>query len=473
LLLKILQRELALRKARNKLKDYRPYRKQAEFHACGASNDEVLFMAANQIGKTWAGGFETAMHLTGRYPDWWVGKTFPKAIRSMAGSESSELTRKGVQRILMGPPESEEHWGEGSIPRNAIKSWSRKQGVPNALDNIVVLHGGGGDVQAGESVIQFASYDQGRTKWQADTLDFVWFDEEPDEDVYTEGITRTNATGGYCIITFTPIKGMSKVVKRFYPIQTFPRCTYVRMGIDDAEHLTPEARERILAKYPAHTRDARAKGIPMLGAGAVFPVDEEFIKVDAFEIPAHWPQIGGIDFGWDHPTGAVNIAWDRDADVIYITKAFRVREHTPTMFAPAVKPWGTWLKWAWPHDGLQHDKGSGIQLAQQYAQQGMQMLHEKATFEDGSNGLEAGVAEMLDRMQTGRLKVFSHLEQWLEEFRLYHRSAEEKTRGLIVKQNDDLISATRYAMMMRRFATVKLKKNPVNPDRGLPGGWMA
>jgi hypothetical protein len=102
---------------------------------------------------------------------------------------------------------------------------------------------------------------------------------------------------------------------------------------------------------------------------------------------------------------------------------------------------------AWPHDGLQRDKGSGEQLSKQYKDQGLAMLPDRATFDDGSNGLEAGVSEMLTRMQTMRLKVFSHLEDWFEEFRLYHRKD-----GLIVDRNDDLLAATRYAIMMKRKA---------------------
>ena len=62
-------------------------------------------------------------------------------------------------------------------------------------------------------------------------------------------------------------------------------------------------------------------------------------------------------------------------------------------------------------------------------------------------GVEAGLFMMLERMQTGRLKVFRHLTDWLEEFRLYHRDA-----GKVVKLRDDLISATRYALMCLRFA---------------------
>jgi hypothetical protein len=119
---------------------------------------------------------------------------------------------------------------------------------------------------------------------------------------------------------------------------------------------------------------------------------------------------------------------------------------------------------------LQHDKGSGEQLAKQYRDQGLAMLDERATFEDGSNGVEAGVAEMFDRMQTGRWKVFAHLNDWFEEFRLYHRKD-----GLIVKVGDDLLSASRYAMMMRRHAVVQNKPAPkpvVRGQSGRPGSWM-
>ena len=58
--------------------------------------------------------------------------------------------------------------------------------------------------------------------------------------------------------------------------------------------------------------------------------------------------------------------------------------------------------------------------------------------------------EMLSRMQTGKLKVFEHLNDWWEEFRLYHRRD-----GRVVKEGDDLMSATRYALMMLRHASTK------------------
>lgn len=439
------------RARRNRLPTYVPYTKQLDFHENGNTYRERLFMAGNQLGKTWAGAYEVAMHVTGRYPDWWTGRRFPRATRWMVGSESAELTKKGVQRLLLGPPELRDDWGTGTIPYDCIKSTSLKSGVPDAVASVVIKHESGDD-----SVIQFNSYDQGRTKWQADTVDGVWFDEEPPLPIYSEGLTRTNATGGLVFVTFTPLLGMSDVVKRF--LLDKPAGTIVtNMTIEDAEHYTPEERAAIIASYPEHERDARAKGIPILGSGRVFPIVEEAIKVSPMPIPTHWPRICALDFGWGHKTAVVWLAWDRDSDTVYVTDCYAAKETPVIIHAATIKAKGDWIPVAWPHDGLQHDKGSGEQLAKQYREQGVNMLKERATFEDGSNGVEAGVSEMLTRMQTMRLRVFSHLTDWFEEFRLYHRKD-----GVIVKENDDIMAATRYALMMLRKAKTQAEAEASN-----------
>jgi phage terminase large subunit-like protein len=436
------------RRRTNRLLQYLPYPKQSEFHKSGELYRERLFMAGNQLGKTVAGAAECAMHLTGIYPKDWNGRRFDHSVIWIAGSESYELTRDGVQRLLIGPPAQEEDWGTGYIPKRCIVDTTRRSGVSHALDTVTVRHASGG-----LSTLYLKAYEQGRGKWQANTVHGIWFDEEPPADVYYEGITRTNATGGIIMLTFTPLKGMSDVVGRYLLEQNEDR-TVTTMTIDDAEHYTPEQRAKIIASYPAHEREARTKGVPSMGSGRIFPVSEEGITVEPFELPKHWVQIGGMDFGWDHPFAGVNCAWDRDADCFYVTKEYREREQTPVLQAAALKPWGAWLPWAWPHDGLQHDKGSGEQLKSQYAAQGLKMTPERATFADGTNGVEAGLMDMLDRMQTGRFKVFRTCTKWLEEFRLYHRDD-----GKVVKERDDLLSASRYALMMKRFAVAEKKKS--------------
>lgn len=214
-LLEAAQAEAARRESRNRLASYRPYPKQRAFHAAGASHDERLFMAGNQLGKTWAGGFEWAMHLTGRYPDWWDGRVFDAPVRFWAAGVTGESTRDNPQRVLVGPPQLKEAWGTGAIPGECLVDTAPARGAPGLLDSVVVRWGGGGDVQAGESVLGFKSYEKGRAKWQGETLDGVWYDEEPPLDVYVEGKTRVNARGGMVIVTFTPLLGMSEVVSLF------------------------------------------------------------------------------------------------------------------------------------------------------------------------------------------------------------------------------------------------------------------
>ncbi|TGW06201.1 DNA packaging protein, partial [Mesorhizobium sp. M2D.F.Ca.ET.145.01.1.1] len=244
---------------------------------------------------------------------------------------TGESTRDNPQRILVGPPAKEEEWGTGFIPADCIRDRTRAVGVPNLLDTVVVRWGGGGDVQAGESILALKAYEKGREKWQGPTVDGIWFDEEPPEDIYSEGLTRTNngQRGQFAQTTFTPLLGMSTVVSRFLmPAVDDPgqdARVITSMTIDDAEHYTPEERAKIIASYPAHEREARSKGIPSLGSGLIFPVTEEEITCKPFTIPPIWPQIIGVDFGYDHPFGAARLAWDRDNDIVYVTAVYRAR----------------------------------------------------------------------------------------------------------------------------------------------------
>lgn len=441
--------EQGRRKARNRLASYAPYPKQLEFHAM--RKRERALIAANQVGKTVSSGHEVAIHATGRYPLWWAGRTWDRPVVIIVGSKSGQLLRDGAQRILMGRPGE---WGTGTIPGDTlIGDPKRAQGTPDLLDSVQVRHASGGISRIG-----FKTYDQGRERWQAETVDIVWMDEEPPSDIYFEALTRTNATGGDVMLTLTPLLGMSDVVKRFLMEDSEDR-GHVSMTIDDALHYSEEARAKIVASYPAHEREARAKGIPSLGSGRVFPVTEESIIWKSHAIPNHWVRICGLDFGWDHPTAAAWLAWDRDADCVYVTDCYRQRQEGVVVHSAAIRLKGD-CPVAWPHDGLQHDKGSGEQLAEQYRKQGVNMLPERATFPDGSNGVEAGVMEMLERMQTGRFKVASHLNDWWEEFRLYHRKD-----GKLVKEADDVLSATRYALMMLRHATTSQKAKPISYPR--------
>ena len=205
------------RQSRNKLAAYGPYTKQREFHKAGSSIEERLFMAGNQLGKTLAGAMETAMHLTGRYPDWWDGAVFDKPTKFWVGGVSGEAVRDNPQRLLIGPPQIKAAWGTAAIPGDALADYAPARGVADLLDSVVIKHGGGGDVQQGESILLLKSYEKGREKWQGDTIDGLWDDEEPPADIYSEGRTRTQngQRGVFVYLTFTPLLGMSEIVRLF------------------------------------------------------------------------------------------------------------------------------------------------------------------------------------------------------------------------------------------------------------------
>lgn len=201
------------------MKNYTPYPKQKLFHKQGSKNRERLLCASNQSGKSYCGSMELAIHLTGQYPSWWEGRVWNRPIRAWAASETSEVTRDTIQRLLIGEPKDRSLWGTGAIPHDCLpdfnqgvgdKGWT-SGGVSDALGTLLIQHTSGS-----HSTLGFKNYTQQRQRWQGETLDLIYFDEEPPEDIYMEGLTRTNATEGMTFITFTPLKGYTEVVEMFF-----------------------------------------------------------------------------------------------------------------------------------------------------------------------------------------------------------------------------------------------------------------
>jgi phage terminase large subunit-like protein len=437
-LLEELDQTVSQRLAVNQLAIFDPYPKQEAFFAAGATYRERLLAAGNQCGKTVAGAFEVSVHATGRYPDWWTGKRYLKPPKIWVCGPTFKSIRESVQEKLLGAIGAH---GTGMIPKDAIESTSANRAQSDGVDMIKVKHASGGI-----STITFLAYEIGREAFQGASVQFVHCDEEPPADVYSEILTRTNATGGLVILTFTPLKGRSNVVKKFLPTPDTPHRYSITMTLDDVAHFTEEKKAQIIASYEEYERDARTRGIPLLGSGAVFPVAMGDLIVKPFTIPPHWRQIGGLDLGWTHPA-AVRVAWDQDADVVYVTNAIKLPRTTPAQQALTLKSWGEWLPWAWPHDGHTNDRGSGEAYAELYRKAGLRMLPEHSTHESGGYSVEPGIAEMLARMQTGRFKVFEHLSDWFTEFQNYHRD-----NGKIAKREDHMLDATRQCVMALRFS---------------------
>ena len=450
-------REIRQRERYNRIDYYDPYPYQKAFHDTGSTCNQRLLMAANRIGKSYCGSAEMSYHLTGLYPKWWKGRRFRQPIVGWAGGVSNETTRDIVQFELLGSPDDPEAFGSGTIPRKLILKTERKPGVPNAKSVALIKH-----VSGGNSSLFFKAYEMGVEKWQGRSVDCIWLDEEPSREIYSQAVTRTLDRRGMVYMTFTPEAGMTETVASFMnnlkPGQSLDNATW-----DDAServmsmkgnrgHLDEGVMEQILSSYAPHEREMRRYGRPSIGSGLVFPVPEEKILIDPFTIEAHWPRIAAIDFGFDHPTAVVWAAWDREEDMYYIYDCYRQAKAPPSVHASAIQNRPSFVPLAWPHDGNRRDSMGNPGLAEQYRNLGCNML--PFHFENppalgekkGGNSIEVGIMDMLQKMENGQFKVFSTLKEWFEEFRMYHRKD-----GKIIPLRDDLMSATRYAIMSMRF----------------------
>lgn len=449
------------------------YHWQDKFVTATATNTACMLMAANRVGKTLTGLTLDAAHLLGDYPDDWDGHKFEQAPMCWLLGYSMEKTRDLLQGPLFGTLEGGK-WTGGLVPAERIVGHLSVQGTTGAMRQVTVRHASGET-----ATVQFWSYSQGQHAIMGDTVDWYHIDEEPrDKSIYPQVLTRTatgdRGRGGRGILTFTPENGRTELVKQFMdnavPGQYMQRATW-----DDAPHLTAETKRTLLSMFPEWQRDMRSKGLPLLGAGLIFDLPDSAFSIPAFPIPDHWWLINGMDFGWDHPQAHVQLAWDKDSDIIYVTHAWKRSKALPDAAWAAIKSWAAGVPTAWPHDGLQSEKSSGLQQRDAYKSAGWKMCLDHATWTSGGNGVEAGLVGLYDRMEKGTFKVFSHLAPWFEEKMNYHRDED----GKIVKVGDDLLAATRYAYMMRRFAVQKAKigaapvvAKPVLVDMPSGTSWM-
>lgn len=426
-----------------------PYPWQVAFHSAGAEKRQRGIIAASRTGKTRSAAAEIACHLTGVYPTWWAGKRFAAPIDIWVAGNTNQDVRDIQQLELLGKVEEGRlPSGEGWIPLAAIGKCSFRQcGVTNVVDNVQIKH-----VTGGWSTLGLKSFEQGAIAFQGTAKHLIWMDEEPEHDpnneIFSECLTRLMTTDGILVFTRTPLFGRTAIVQHF--LDGGPGVWFINVGWDQAPHISPEKRAEFLANFPEYQRETRSKGVPMMGSGAVYPVGDEEIACESFPIPDHFRRICGIDFGIDHPAAGVWIAHDADADVLYVNDCYKKSGQTAAYHADAIKARGAWIPVSWPHDGMIRDKGGGEPLKDQYITKGVNMLGFSARYDDdkgGGQSREPITIEILERMRTGRFKVFRHLEEWFAEKRMLHRKD-----GKIVPVNDDIESATRYAVMMLRCA---------------------
>ncbi len=425
----------------------------------------------HNCGKTRTGLTIDSYHLRGDYPDDWEGLTFEFPPMCWLLGYSGEKTRDLLQNKLFGRYEGGEFEG-GLIPADMIVSCISMAGTSRAMREVRVKH------INGISTCQFWSYSQGQGAMMGDEIDWFHIDEEPVDQtivpqILTRALTGNRGKGGSGILTFTPENGKTQLVCKFMgediELEDDDNAvSYANSGMylqgatwDECPHLSEDAKNKILVQYPAYQRKMRSLGIPLMGAGVIYEIDEDDLKVPAFEVPDHWFVINGMDFGWAHPQAHVQLVWDKDTDTFYLINAWKASKKQPFEAWQTVKPWCDNIPTAWPGDGLQTEKGSAKQQKDYYTEAGWDMLPERATWESGGDGVWAGLVELNNLMKNGRFKVVASLIDFFEEFRQYHTKTNKQTgKSDIVKIKDDLLDAVRYCYMMRRYAIRIMDRYP-------------
>lgn len=204
---------------------------------------------------------------------------------------------------------------------------------------------------------------------------------------------------------------------------------------DDCPHLGESEKQELWESIPAYQRDARSKGVPQLGSGAIFPVPESEIVCEPFEFPDWWPRVYALDVGWNR-TAAVWGAYDRESETAFLYSEHYQGHAEPSVHAAAIRSRGAWIPGVVDPAARGRSQLDGRRLIQAYIDLGLMLA-------PADNSVEAGIHQTFQRLASGKLKVFRTLSNWLAEFRLYRRD----DKGRIVKENDHLMDCTRYLVM--------------------------
>lgn len=408
------------------------YPKHVELFNAGAEYIERAFVAGNRVGKSEAGAYEVACHLEGDYPKWWKGYRVNRPVVVWVGGDTGTTVRDILQKKLLG--DDLEQVGTGMLRREAIvlDSMKMRRGVPDAVEKVSIKSKFGG-----ESKLFFKTYDQGRKAWQGTEVDFVWLDEEPPEEIYGEAMIRLMTTKGRMLVTFTPLMGLTELMMRFMENDQNSSANdkkyVVTVGWDDVPHLSEDMKKTMLETTPPRLRKARSQGIPSVGEGLVWPVEQETFVVEPFEIPKHYMRLGSLDVGW-RATASLVGARDPNTGVIYVYREYKKGQMAPDEHALVLRHFD--VPFEIDPASRAASQADGEKLFDLYSGLGLKLRL-------AENAVGVGLQVVYEALLSGQLKVFSTCKELLREMALYRIDK----NGKVVKKNDHLCDCLRYLAM--------------------------
>jgi phage terminase large subunit-like protein len=445
----------------NQLKYFRPFDHQLEFFATGLqpSSDRRGILAANRIGKTVSTCAETAMHLTGIYPEWWCGYRFDKAITCMVAGEGWSQVALVLQNELLGTQDIKitDNLGTGMIPRDCIIFETMRTDGANCI-GVEIKH-----VSGQKSYLLFANYTQEVRQLQGFKLNLAVFDEQPPDDFFSEIVTRTATTQGKVLCSFTPLKGLNGLVSKFWNKEE--GYVFIRVSWDDVPEYDPwgqpfllkETRRQLERDYLPHEREARIAGKPVMGKGAVFQLRDWFTYKSGDFNFAEMPNIHrviSLDLGLVNDKTVISlIYWDVYEKTAYLHKQIIVQgieEAVPTQYINhLLRPevFGTPIVLPADANTAGRYTMSAASIRELFESYELN-VYEKAIMnppdQEGrvTNHKSYGINQMRQMLEVGSLIVNENCVEFLKEAQNYY--VDEKGR---FSDPDDCIDSCRYGIL--------------------------
>lgn len=288
------------------------HQKQMLFHKCLKRNRWVF--GGNRTGKTECGAVECVWMALGTHP-------YRPNRRDVAGwvvSPTQQVQRDVAQAKIL-----------KYLPKRYIVDVVMSQGRQGSPESGIIDYITVKNAFGGVSKIGFRSSDQGREKFQGASLDFVWFDEEPPQDIYEECRMRVFDKKGDIFATMTPLKGLSWVYDAVELNKSDDREIWREyMQWSDNPFLDSEERKAMERVMSASEQQSRRYGKFYSQNGLVYPEFDEAVHViEPFPVPSDWQEDISIDPGLANPTSCHFYAVDYDGNIFVVAEHFEAGQN--------------------------------------------------------------------------------------------------------------------------------------------------
>ena len=424
------------------------HEKQLAFHKCKKRNRWVF--GGNRSGKTECGAVESVSMARGTHPY----RENRKDVCGWVVSLSQQVQRDVAQKKIL-------HYLRRDWIEDIVMLSGRKDAPEHGIIDFIRVK----NVLGGSSVIGFKSCDQGREQFQGASLDFVWFDEEPPEDIYAECRMRVIDRRGDVFGTMTPLKGLTFVYNEiFLNRRNDPEVWYEFMEWEDNPYLDKREIAALALSMDERTLQSRRYGrFASAAAGLVYPeFDENVHVIEPFPIPKEWQDTISIDPGLNNPLSAHWYAVDYD-DNVYVTYEHYEAGRDIDYHADAIKEISRRLGWHTDGQGRlnalidsaakQRTLGSLKSVAELFYERGI--LVNPNVEKDLFSGI-ARVKSYLNRNNSlPNLYIFNTCPNLIREIKGYYWGSGDVPR----KADDHGLDEMRYYLMNRP------KKTPPNAEK--------